>query len=125
MVRFDQDVNATAAREAVTEVFGGNPQVKTFGNDDQIRVTVNYKVDDNSSEAEKECYDMLYKSLKPFFKSDIAYNDFTEPDAGAIGIQSYQKVQATIAAELLRDAIWAVLVSLIAIFIYIAIRFKN
>ena len=125
VVRFDQDVNATAAREAVTEVFGGNPQVKTFGNDDQIRVTVNYKVDDNSSEAEKECYDMLYKSLKPFFKSDIAYNDFTEPDAGAIGIQSYQKVQATIAAELLRDAIWAVLVSLIAIFIYIAIRFKN
>ena len=125
VVRFDQDVNATAAREAVTEVFGGNPQVKTFGNDDQIRVTVNYKVEDNSSEAEKECYDMLYKSLKPFFKSDISYADFTEPDAGAIGIQSYQKVQATIAAELLRDAIWAVLVSLIAIFIYIAIRFKN
>ncbi|MBR0077844.1 MAG: protein translocase subunit SecD [Bacteroidales bacterium] len=125
VVRFDQDVNATAAREAVTEVFGGNPQVKTFGNDDQIRVTVNYKVDDNSSEAEKECYDKLYKSLKPFFKSDISYPDFTEPDAGAIGIQSYQKVQATIAAELLRDAIWAVLVSLIAIFIYIAIRFKN
>ena len=125
VVRFDQDVNATAAREAVTDVFGGNPQVKTFGNDDQIRVTVNYKVEDNSSEAEKECYDKLYQSLKPFFKSDISYADFTEPDAGAIGIQSYQKVQATIAAELLRDAIWAVLVSLIAIFIYIAIRFKN
>ena len=125
VVRFDQDVNATEARAAVTDVFGGSPQVKTFGNDDQIRVTVNYKVEDNSSEAEKECYDMLYKSLKPFFKSDISYADFTEPDAGAIGIQSYQKVQATIAAELLRDAIWAVLVSLIAIFIYIAIRFKN
>ena len=125
VVRFDQDVNATAARESVTDVFGGNPQVKTFGNDDQIRVTVNYKVEDNSSEAEKECYEMLYKSLKPFFKSDISYHDFTEPDAGAIGIQSYQKVQATIAAELLRDAIWAVLVSLIAIFVYIALRFRN
>ena len=125
VVRFDQDVNATAVREAVTETFGGSPQVKTFGNDDQIRVTVNYKVEDNSSEAEKECYDLLYKSLKPFFKNDISYADFTEPDAGAIGIQSYQKVQATIAAELLRDAIWAVLVSLIAIFIYIAIRFRN
>lgn len=125
VVRFDQNVSATDARSAVTDVFGGNPQVKTYGNDDQIRVTVNYKVEDNSSEAEKECYDMLYKSLKPFFKNEISYADFTEPDAGAIGIQSYQKVQATIAAELLRDAIWAVLVSLIAIFIYIAIRFRN
>ena len=125
VVRFDQDVNATAVRQSVTEVFGGNPQVKTFGNDDQVRVTVNYKVEDNTSEAEKECYDMLYKSLKPFFKNEISYKEFTEPDAGAIGIQSYQKVQATIAAELLRDAIWAVLVSLLAIFVYIAIRFKN
>ena len=125
VVRFDQNVNATNVRESVTEVFGGSPQVKTFGNDDQIRVTVNYKVEDNSSEAEKECYEMLYKSLKPFFKNEVSYADFTEPDAGAIGIQSYQKVQATIAAELLRDAIWAVLVSLIAIFIYIAIRFRN
>ena len=125
VIRFDQDVNSTAAREAVTEVFGGSPQVKTFGNNDQIRVTVNYKVEDNSSEAEKECYEMLYTSLKPFFKNEVSYADFTEPDAGAIGIQSYQKVQATIAAELLRDAIWAVLVSLIAIFIYIAIRFRN
>ncbi len=125
VVRFDQDVNATAIRESVTDVFGGSPQVKTFGNEDQIRVTVNYKVEDNSSEAEKECYDKLYTSLKPFFKNDISYDKFTEPDAGAIGIQSYQKVQATIAAELLRDAIWAVLVSLLAIFVYIAFRFRN
>lgn len=125
VVRFDQTVNPEVARRAVTDAFGGSPQVKTFGNDDQLRVTVNYKIDENSSEAEKECYQKLYNSLKPLYKNSISYKNFTEPNEGAVGIQSYQKVQGTIAQELLMDAVWAVVISLFLIFIYIAIRFKN
>lgn len=125
VVLFDQDVDASAAGEAVAANFGGNPQVKTFGANNQLRITVNYKVDDNSDAAEKECYDKLYKSLKPFYKKEVSYKDFTEPVVNEAGIQSYQKVQATIAKELLAKTIWAVVIALILIFIYIAIRFKN
>ena len=67
----------------------------------------------------------MYNALKGFYqKTSITESEFTQ-QVDPRGIQSSQKVQPTIASELLWDAIWAVLVSLVLIFIYIAIRFKN
>lgn len=125
VVLFDQDVDASAASEAIANEFEGTPQVKTFGSNNQLRITVNYKVDDNSSEAEAECNQKLFTALKGFYKSDVTYKDFAEPVVNEAGIQSYQKVQSTIAKELLAKTIWAVVIALILIFIYIAFRFKN
>jgi len=68
---------------------------------------------------------LLYLALKNFFvKTDLTENDFTQ-QVDPRGIQSVQKVQPTVARELLGQAIWAVIVSIIMIFIYIAIRFRN
>ena len=125
VVRFDQDVKTNEVRAAVAEEFGGNPEVKTFGGNDQVRITTNYKIDSNDPAVDKECEQKLYKALKGFFqKTAITESEFTQ-QVDPRGIQSSQKVQPTIASELLWDAIWAVLVSLVLIFIYIAIRFKN
>jgi SecD/SecF fusion protein len=125
VVRFDQDVKTNEVRAAVAEEFGGNPEVKTFGGNDQVRITTNYKIDSNDPAVDKECEQKLYKALKGFYvKSSISEYDFCQ-QVDPRGIQSSQKVQPTIANELLWDAIWAVLVSLVLIFIYIAIRFKN
>ena len=125
VILFDQDVDASAAADAVTAEFGGTPQVKTFGNDNQLRVTVNYKINDNSQEAEADCYNKLYKALKGFYKVTPSQKTFQEPNVGEEGIQSYQKIQATVAHELLGKAIISVLVALVLIFIYIAFRFRN
>ncbi len=125
VVLIDQDVDASAAAESVTAQFGGTPQVKTFGNANQLRVTVNYKVNDNSQEVEKDCMMKLYNSLKGFYKETPTYATFAEPNAGEAGIQSYQKVQATVAHELLGKAALSVFIALILIFIYIAFRFRN
>ena len=125
VVRFDQDVKTNEVRAAVAEEFGGNPEVKTFGGNDQVRITTNYKIDSNDPAVDKECEQKLYKALKGFYqKTSISESEFTQ-QVDPRGIQSSQKVQPTIASELLWDAIWAVLVSLVLIFIYIAIRFKN
>ena len=125
VVRFDQDVKTNEVRAAVAAEFGGNPEVKTFGGNDQVRITTNYKIDSNDPAVDKECEQKLYKALKGFFqKTAITESEFTQ-QVDPRGIQSSQKVQPTIASELLWDAIWAVLVSLVLIFIYIAIRFKN
>lgn len=125
VVRFDQDVKTNEVRAAVAAEFGGNPEVKTFGGNDQVRITTNYKIDSNDPAVDKECDAKLYKALKPFFlKSEISEYDFCQ-QVDPRGIQSSQKVQPTIANELLMDAVWAVLISLVLIFIYIAIRFKN
>ena len=125
VVRFDQDVKTNEVRSAVAAEFGGNPEVKTFGGNDQVRITTNYKIDSNDPSVDKECEQKLYNALKGFYqKTSITESEFTQ-QVDPRGIQSSQKVQPTIASELLWDAIWAVLVSLVLIFIYIAIRFKN
>ncbi|MDL2326857.1 protein translocase subunit SecD, partial [Bacteroidales bacterium OttesenSCG-928-A14] len=125
VVRFDQDVNTADVREAVGAEFGGNPEVKTFGGNDQVRITTNYKIDSNDPAVDKEVEIKLYNALKGFYtKEDISETDFTQ-QVDPRGIQSSQKVQPMIAKELVRNAIGAVLISLVLIFIYIAIRFKN
>ena len=125
VVRFDQDIKTNEIRDAVTAEFGGNPEVKTFGSNSQVRITTNYKIDEKDPAVDKECAEKLYNALKGFYvKSDITLLDFTEQQDPR-GIQSLQIVQPNIAKELLRDAVWAVFVSLVLIFVYIAIRFKN
>ncbi|HPS71210.1 MAG TPA: protein translocase subunit SecDF [Bacteroidales bacterium] len=125
VVRFDQNVKTNEVRAAIIKEFGGNPEVKTFGSDNQVRITTNYKIEQNDPKVDKEVSEKLYNALKPFYvKTDISYLDFSEQNDPR-GIQSLSVVKPTVARELLMDAVWAVLVSLVLIFIYIAIRFKN
>jgi len=125
VVRFDQNVQTNQVRTAIIKEFGGNPEVKTFGSDNQVRITTNYKIEQNDPKVDKEVSEKLYNALKPFFvKTDISYLDFSEQNDPR-GIQSLSVVKPTVARELLMDAVWAVLVSLVLIFVYIAIRFKN
>jgi len=125
VVRFDQDVRTNEVRAALSDAFGGSPEVKTFGGNNQVRITTNYKIESNDPQVDKEVETMLFHALKGFFaKTDLTESDFTQ-QIDPRGIQSVQKVQPTIARELLGQAIWAVFISIILIFIYIAIRFRN
>ena len=126
VVRFDKDVTTKDIRPAIIKEFGGNPEVKTFGGNDQIRIITNYKIESNDPSVDQLCEKKLYNALKGFYtKQDLSEYDFTHLTNDVRGIQSSQKIQPTVARELLRNAIWAVLASLVLIFIYIAIRFKN
>ena len=126
VVRFDKDVTTKDVRAAVAQEFGGNPEVKTFGGNDQIRIITNYKIESNDPTVDQLCETKLYNALKGFYtKQDLSEYDFTHLTNDVRGIQSSQKIQPTVARELLRNAIWAVLASLVLIFIYIAVRFKN
>ena len=125
IVRFDQEVKTNEVRDAVVAEFGGSPEVKTFGKDNQIRITTNYKINEADPSVDRECEKKLYNALKGFYaKESITESDFCQ-QVDPRGIQSSQKVQPTIARELLGKTIWAVLISLVLIFIYIALRFRN
>jgi SecD/SecF fusion protein len=126
VVRFDKDVTTKDVRAAVIKEFGGNPEVKTFGANDQIRIITNFRIESNSPADDQLCEKKLYNCLKGFYaKQDLTEYDFTHLTNDVRGIQSSQKIQPTIAKELLMKAVWAVLVSLVLIFIYIALRFRN
>ena len=126
VVRFDKDVVTKDVREAVIKEFGGSPEVKTFGSNNQVRIVTNYKVESNDVKDDALCEKKLYNALKGFYdKQDLTEYDFTHLTNDVRGIQSSSKIQPTVARELLRNAFWAVLASLVLIFIYIAIRFRN
>ncbi|MBO7586229.1 MAG: protein translocase subunit SecDF [Bacteroidales bacterium] len=126
VVRFDKDVTTKDVREAVSKEFGGNPEVKTFGSNNQIRIITNFRIDSNDPKDDQLCEKKLYNCLKGFYeKQDLTEYDFTHLTNDVRGVQSSQKIQPTVARELLRNAALAVLASLVLIFIYIAIRFRN
>ena len=136
VVRFDNDVKAEDVRTAVVNAFNeaaaqdenvsnSAAEVKQFGGDSQMKITTTYKIDQESSEVDAEVENILYTALKGFFKADVSLAEFTSTVDNPNGIVSSDKVGPTIANDMKRDAIIAVIIALFVIFAYIAIRFKN
>ena len=125
VVRFDQPVNAEEVREAAVAVFDGAVEVKQFGGESQMKLTTQYKVEDESTEADAEVEEMHYNALKGFFQEDITFDEFRSTLENPNGIISSDKVGPTMANDMKRAAIIAVIIALFVIFAYIAVRFKN
>ncbi len=136
VVRFDQPANVEAVRAAVNEAFdnaaandetvdNSAAEVKQFGGESQIKITTTYKVANESSDVDVEVENILYNALKGFFAAEVSLEDFTSTQTNPNGIISSDKVGPTIANDITRDAFIAVILALIVIFGYIAIRFKG
>ncbi|MBO5193595.1 MAG: protein translocase subunit SecDF [Bacteroidales bacterium] len=136
VVRFDQPVQAEAIRTAVAEAFDAAAiengvantaaEVKQFGGESQMKITTTYKVAEESTDVDKEVEDILYNALKGFFAdTDMTKEEFVSTLDNPNGIISSDKVGPTIANDMKRDAIIAVIIALFVIFAYIAIRFRN
>ncbi|GAB3906543.1 protein translocase subunit SecDF [Mucilaginibacter boryungensis] len=111
-VRFDKTVSTQAIRDAVDADFGqGKTEVKTFGSDNQIRVTTNYLIEDQSQTVDNKVETDLRKAM-----SNV------NPKFNIIG---QQKVGPTIANDLKTSAIWTVVFAIIVISGYILIRFRK
>ena len=125
VIRFDQPVTAEAIREAAIVEFDGAVEVKQFGGESQMKVTTQYKNDQESTDVDAEVESKLYNAVKGFFAETITLDEFRSTLDNPNGIISSDKVGPTIANDMKRDAIIAVLLSLLVIFGYIAFRFKG
>ena len=125
VVRFDQPVSAEEVRASAEEVFAGSVEVKQFGGDSQMKITTKYGIEDESAEMAATVSTMLYDAVKGFFAKDISYAEFTETQQNPNGIVSSDMVGPTIANDIKRDAVIAVLIALFVIFAYIAFRFRG
>jgi SecD/SecF fusion protein len=111
-IRFDKAVSTQAIRDAVDGVVGqGKTEVKTFGSENQIRITTNYLIEDNSQASDAKVETDLRKGISQ-----------VNPHFDIIG---QQKVGPTIANDLKKSAIWTVLFAIIVISAYILIRFRK
>ena len=121
IVAFDQAVSTDKVRKMLDNAFEGDmPQVITIGSDNQVRIATKYKINDNSPTIDNEIEGKLYDNLKPLLKSSITKEQFIKEN-----IKSSQKVGPTVADDIKRSAIWAVILAIFGIGLYIFIRFKE
>lgn len=126
VVRFDTSVTAEQVRSAAENEFGETVEVKQFGGESQMKITTKYKVDQESTDVDAEIEGKLYNALKGFFaEKDLTLGEFTSTLDNPNGIISSDKVGPTIANDMKRSAIFAVLIALFVIFAYIAVRFNG
>jgi SecD/SecF fusion protein len=121
IVRFDKDVKVDDVKSALSPVFNSTPDVKTFGNANQVRITTGYMIEVNNSEIDDKVEGLLFEGLKKAnFIGDVSIDTFNK-----VNLLSTEKVGPTISDKLTRDAILAVFFSLVLIFLYILVRFDS
>ncbi len=134
VVRFDQPVADNAVREALDANFAVNAseaekslEVKQFGTEAQAqkRIITQYKYQDNSEDVTNQINEELYKALAPLYANEISFQEFTTTTENPYGIIARDMVGPSIAHDIKINSLIAVFFSLIAIGIYIAIRFKK
>ena len=124
-VRFAQDVNPEEINKELNATFG-SAEVKTIGAANQLKISTKYKVDENSAEADEEVQSKLFETLQPYFPKGMTYESFVDGSGEAkIGKMYSSKVSPTIADDIKKESFWAVLGSLVVVFLYILIRFKK
>ena len=126
VVRFEQPVSQEKIQSNLIKVLG-NAEVKTFGSDNQLKITTNYKVDTDSSDVDEEINNILYADLTEFMSENISFEEFVVngDENKQAGIMSAIKVGPTIADDIKKNSFYAVFGSLIIVFLYILLRFKN
>ena len=122
-VRFAQDMNTEEVKAAVVATFG-SAEVKTIGSANQLKISTKYKIDENSTEVDAEVQSKLYESLGSFLPDGLSYDDFSNSENN-IGLMYFGKVSPTIADDIKKSSVWAILGSLIVVFLYILLRFKK
>jgi len=134
IIRFAEPVNTQEVNNTLTDVFmaqnteGENLSMRviTIGSANQIRVSTNFRINENSETLDDEIEALLYEGCKPYLSDDITLEQFKSAEINPeIGIMQSQKVGPAIADDITSAAFVAVIVALIGIFLYILIRFRN
>ena len=121
VVRFDEDVKVGDVGKALAAVYGEAPEVKTFGGNNQVKITTEYKIDELTDDVDNEVEQLMVKGLEEGgFIGQMDMDTFIKEHR-----MSSQKVGPTISDDIKNDALVAIVFSLIIIFLYILIRFRN
>ena len=124
-VRFAQDVDASAVEQDLIAQFN-SAEAKTYGANNQLKITTKYKVGETGSEIDNEVQVKLYDGVKSYLPQGMTYDEFREDNTAKIaGIMEYYKVSPTIADDIKKNSFWAVFGSLFVVFLYILVRFRR
>ncbi|MCW1735121.1 protein translocase subunit SecDF [Anaerorudis cellulosivorans] len=116
VIRFEKPVKTGEIQDALAPYFGESVRVITIGSSNQVRVSTNFRIDDDSENVEQELRSLLQEGLKEYIAPGKTIDDY---------IQSSQKVGPSIAEDMMRNAFLALGIALICMGLYILFRFNN
>jgi SecD/SecF fusion protein len=120
VIRFHEPVQSEKVRNALTERFNEKPLVRTFGAENQVKITTSYMIESPDKKADSIVQTHLFEGLQPFLGEGVGMEQFKDEFR-----MSSQKVGPTIAEDIKLSAIWATIFGLIVIFLYILMRFRK
>ena len=124
VVQFAQPVSTEQLEQNLIPLFdGANVSVITIDNDTKVRISTNYKIESNDAALDEEISKKLYEGLKSDLKG-MSFEDFSVSNEN-VGIVQTEVVGPSIASDMKTEAIWAVFWSLLAMALYILLRFRN
>ncbi len=124
IVQFDHDVKTAEIADQLEPLFPESSlSVITIDNDSKVRISTNYKIADETEGVDDEVMQLLYKGLAKELNG-MSYDDFSVSNE-EVGVVLTEKVGPSIASDMTTGAVWAVLLSLIAIALYILLRFRD
>ena len=131
VVKFDKPVDANKTEQDLIKIFSTEDgklsavEAKTFGTGNQLKIATDYLIDDESLKADQTIEQKLYEGLKAYLPADMTLQEFKAADASHAGIVSSTKVGPTVADDIKRGGMFAVIAALGGIFLYILIRFTK
>jgi len=121
IVRFDKAVRTGDVQQSLKSHFGNQiPDVKTYGDNNQVKITTKYMIEDKTTNTDSILEHKLYDGLKPMVGTSVDFKTFDQKYK-----MSSQKVGPTIAYDIIWQALLAVLFAITAIFFYIFVRFRS
>ncbi|MBR3931369.1 MAG: protein translocase subunit SecDF, partial [Tidjanibacter sp.] len=133
VVRFDQAVTADQVRDGLQVVFDAAEgdvnsksfEVKQFGDDHQMRIVTQYLHDEQNDEATAIVESIIYNGVKGLYTTELTLDEFTSTATNPYGIIQADMVGPSVASDITRGAFIAVFFALLAIGLYIIVRFKR
>lgn len=142
VVKFDNQVSTVDVASKLEKALESTPQVKSFGTSgDQVKIVTKYRIDDEGDNVDSEIQTILYDNLISLYKTQNISRDMflqgfvldangapklnNNSDIEEYGFQSSSKVGPTIADDIKQSASISIFLSIVFMFLYILIRFKN
>ncbi|QOW10221.1 protein translocase subunit SecD [Kaistella flava (ex Peng et al. 2021)] len=131
VVKFDKPVDADKTEKDLIKMFSTEDgklsavEAKTFGSGNQLKISTDYLIDDESLKADLTIEQKLYEGLKAELPAGLTLQEFKSPDASHAGIVSSTKVGPTVADDIKTGGMFAVIAALAGIFLYILVRFTK
>lgn len=119
-IEFAESVNSSQIKDALDQTLDGGTVVKTFGTANKVKVTTSYLINESGVEVDNTVEESLYTGLTEFIADGKDFETFKSDH-----LLSRSKVDPIISVDFKRSSVWATVLSISAIFLYILIRFSD